>query len=406
MTGYRTVPIILLVALFTLPIPVTAFGSDNRQELSVSFEEELTFSRSENFSINSETLLTIETSVSGVDFESKTEVGGNDSPGLSRQELNFAYEVDRFSSSLEAVFDPPRAELDYLLQQGKLETEDLELTNLLLLEKLSDEDIYGAGFEVGFSGTTAEGTGLRTKIRFGMDEYLREVHDPTVRGSGYYIITDHGADPSAFPFGSALIEISDVGLGPCTITNRTKFMRGEGLLFSGFSFDLIDQPPWKTRSYVFFSGEGETVTLVPTFEFGEGVWNVVADFGGKLEGEATALEKLELHGVKLNELYVGDLELSATSTLAGKMKKEKGEDTLELRAEDYKLARSFGEIARNYLFEEVDWSDVLTLEYDYLNKEDLRRYLAFDWYFKQGNTMNFLNVNTINAVSRWLSLFP
>ncbi|MBS3766353.1 hypothetical protein KGY71_07510, partial [Candidatus Bipolaricaulota bacterium] len=42
-----------------------------------------------------------------------------------------------------------------------------------------------------------------------------------------------------------------------------------------------------------------------------------------------------------------------------------------------------------------------TLEYDYLNKEDLRRYLAFDWYFKQGNTMNFLNVNTINAVSRW-----
>ncbi|MFW6071813.1 MAG: hypothetical protein ACOC86_05450, partial [Candidatus Bipolaricaulota bacterium] len=317
MNELRLAPIAVLIALLALSTPAIAAGSEQQPELTFSIEEKITLSPTAEEMVSSETLLTMGGSISGIDFASQTELGGDDISGLSRQEMELTYDFDSSSTSLKAVFDPSRNGLDYFLQRGQLEGDDVDLSNLLLLEYMSEENTYGAGFEVGFSGRTERGVGLSAKIRFGMDEYLREVYDPAVRGSGYYIITDQGAGPSAFPFGSALVEISDLSLGPCTVANRTKFMRDEGLLFTGFSFDLINKPPWKTRGYVYFSEEDETVTLVPTLQFGEGVWNVVADFGGKLEGEDWGLEKLEIRGVKLNDIDFGGLKLSATSSLAG-----------------------------------------------------------------------------------------
>lgn len=57
MNENRTGLVILLVALFILTVSALTFGSDNRSELTISFEEKLTFSRSEEFSIDSETSL-------------------------------------------------------------------------------------------------------------------------------------------------------------------------------------------------------------------------------------------------------------------------------------------------------------------------------------------------------------
>ncbi len=41
------------------------------------------------------------------------------------------------------------------------------------------------------------------------------------------------------------------------------------------------------------------------------------------------------------------------------MKKEKGANQLEFHAGDYKLVRSFDEIAKKYMSEKVDWSEWL-----------------------------------------------
>lgn len=381
----------------------TLWGAESERELSMTFEEELILTPQEaDDLINSETSLTLSASISGIEVKSETAFGGEEgSAGLTHQKINLGYAAEKLSTDLNAVFDPPSGGLNYLLQQVELSTEIIELSNRLLLEYVSEEKSYGAGFETKLSGSTTKGTSLSAAIRFGMDQYLREVYDPTVEGSGYYIIADGGIGPSEFPFGSALLEISDVGMGPCTIANRTKFMRGEGFLFSGFSFDLIDKGPWKTRSYVYFTDKEKTVTLVPTLQFGEDTWTVVADFGGKLEGEDSTLDKLVIQGVKFSNLSIGGLKLSGTTALGGKMKKEKGADQLDLRAEDYKLVRSFDEIARNYLYEEVDWSDVLTLEYKYSSKEKLERYLALDWYFKSGKAGGFFDVNAFNAFVDW-----
>ncbi|MFB6290905.1 MAG: hypothetical protein ABEJ25_04165 [Candidatus Bipolaricaulia bacterium] len=402
MHKHRLVLIIFSILLICLSIK-TLGGAEFEKGLSVTFEEKLIFTpQKANDLINSETSLTLNASISGIEVETKTDFGEKgSSTGLTRQEVKLGYAAEKFSTNLNAVFDPPSGELNYLLQQVEVSTETIELSNRLLLEYVSEEKSYGAGFETKLSGSTGKGTRLSAAIRFGMDKYLREVHDPTVEGSGYYIITDGEIGPSEFPFGSALIEISNVGIGSCTIANRTKFLRGKGLLFSGFSFDLIDQGPWKTRSYVYFTDEENTVTLVPTLQFGEDAWTVVADFGGKLEGKDSTLDKLVIRGVKFSNVSIGGLKLSGTTALGGKMKKEKGADQLDLRAEDYKLTRSFDEIARDYLYEEVDWGSVLTLEFENSGEEKLERYLALDWYFKSGKTGNFFNVNTFNAFVDW-----
>lgn len=381
-----------------------AFGdvANYENELSITFEEKLSLVPGGEDLIHSETSLILGTSISGVAVESETTFGEEDTSGLTSQEVSLGYTGEGFSANLQAVFDPPSEGLNYLLQRVELAGESLELYNLLLLEYLSDKDIYGAGFEIELAGTTTKGVGVSGAIRFGMDAYLREIYDPSVKGSGYYIITEGVTGPSQFPFGSALIEITDIGVGPCTIANRTKFMRGEGFLFSGFSFDLIDKGPWKARSYVYFTGEDKTITLVPTLQYGEDFWTFVADFGGVLEGnQDTTIGQLVIRGIKFSGLSLGNLEISGVSSLGGKMKIVKGVDQLELHAENYKLVRSFDEIARDYMFEKVDWSDVVTLEYDHLNKENLERYLALDWYFKCSSAGNLFGVDTMNAVTEW-----
>ncbi|MCF7890359.1 hypothetical protein K9M78_03985 [Candidatus Bipolaricaulota bacterium] len=403
MDEYKLTLSVVLALLLSLSSYTPGGGAEYKRELSVTFEEKLTLIPGEEDDlITSETSLTLGKSIGGLDFETETDFGEEDgSFGLFRQKVNLAYQEAQFSADFSAVFDSQINGLNYFLQRTEIDDENLQLSNSLLLEYLNEENTYGAGFETRIEGTTGKGVTVSAAIRFGMDEYLKEVYDPTVEGSGYYIITEGVAGPSQFPSGSALIEISDVGLGPCTVGNRTKFMRGKGLLFSGFSFDLIDKEPWKTRSYVYFSDEDETITLIPTLQFGKDVWNVVADFGGKLEGDNTTLGNLVIRGIKFGGVSIGNVEISGTSALGGKMKKEKGTDQLELHARDYKLVRSFDEIARDYLFKEVDWSDVLTLEYDQLNKGNLERYLALDWYLKRGQAGGLFDVDTVNAIAEW-----
>lgn len=404
MDKHKIILNVFLILLISLSCQASEGEDVYDREFFGTFEEKLTLTpREKDDLINSETSLILGISLGKLEVESETAFGEEGGPtGLSRQEVNLAYHAADFSTDLNAVFDPESNGLNYFLQRFELDGENLELSNLLLLEHLNQENSYGAGFEASLAGTTDKGVGVSAAIRFGMDESPSEIYDPSVDGSGYYIITDGVNGPSQFPFGSALIKISDVGIGSCSIANRTKFMRGEGFLFSGFSFDLIDKGPLEARSYVYFEDKEKTITLVPTFQFGEDVWNVVADFGGVMENdEETTLDKLVIRGVKFSELYVGSLALSGTSALGGKMKKEKGADQLELHAENYKLVRSFDEYARDYMFEKVDWSDVITLEYDRLNKEDLERYLALDWYFNHDKGENFFGVNTLNAVAEW-----
>lgn len=404
MVKYRLILSAFLVVVL-LCLTSQAFGNeaDYNHGLSVTFEEKLSFVPEHEDLINSETSLILKRSISGVNVESKTAFGKEDgSPGLTAQKVKLGYTTAEFSTNLKAVFDPPSNGLNYILQRAKIAGESLELSNTLLLEYLSQEEAFGAGFETELAGTTEKGVGVSAAIRFGMDESLPEIYDPSIDGSGYYIITDGAIGPSQFPFGSALIEVYEVGLGPCIIANRTKFMRGEGFLYSGFRFDLIDKDPWKARSYVYFTDEEKTITLVPTLQYGKDFWTVVADFGGVVEGdEDTTLGELVIRGVRFSGLFAGNLEISGVSSFGGKMKKEKGADKLELHAKDYKLVRSFDEIARDYMFEKVDWSDVITLKYDHLNREDLERHLALDWYFNRGEAENFFGVNTMNAAAEW-----
>ncbi|MFB6214586.1 MAG: hypothetical protein ABEI54_01835, partial [Candidatus Bipolaricaulia bacterium] len=317
MDEYRLALSVVLALLLSLSSYTPGSGAEYKRELSVTFEEKLSIFPGEKDFINSEVSLTLGKSIGGVEVESETTFGeGNGSPGLTGQEVRLDYNAEEFSANLKAVFGPPSDGLNYLLQRVKVAGENLELSNLLLLEYLSQKNTYGAGFETELAGTTDKGIGVSAAIRFGMDESLSETFDPSVDGSGYYIITDGVPGPSQFPFGSALIEITDVGLGPCTIANRTKFMRGEGFLFSGFSFDLIDQGSWKTRSYVYFTDEEKTITLVPTLQYGGDSWTVVADFGGAVEGDKdTTLDQLVIRGIKFSELFAGNLEISGTSSL-------------------------------------------------------------------------------------------
>ncbi|MCF7876238.1 hypothetical protein K9M06_04200 [Candidatus Bipolaricaulota bacterium] len=403
----RKLSLVILV-IFLISVGLNAqpasTSSEGEPEFDLTFAEKVTLLlQDEERLFRSRSRLNLEASVSKINLESVTAFDDEKrSSPFFRQELKLDYNIRRFSTQFHAVLDSSINGLDYWLQKGNLDEKNLDTTALLLLEYIEEDKVYGSGFGLKMEGTTEKDIRLSGSIYFGMDRYLREVHDPTVKGSGYYIINEEGVGPSEFPFGSALIEISDIGLGHCIVANRTKFMRGEGFLFSGFSFDLIkDKEPWKTRSYVYFTDENETVTLVPTFQFGEDNWTVVADFGGKFEKNDTTLGKIEIRGLKFNKIFAEKWKISGTLSLAGKMKKKKGANQLELRAEDYSLTRSFDEIAENYLFEQVNYSDVITLEYDRTNKEDLRRYMAFDLYFESCSGGGLFDLMTFNGVTRW-----
>ena len=390
---------ILMLGLLLSP-GSSAYGTNSSDwdDLEVVFDETITFTpKNDERLIRSRTALSINTSVSGVDFNTSTTFAPSDSADPAvRQEFDLKYGIGELKSNSEGVFDSSINGLNYLLQQGSLEREYFSISPLLLLEYVKSEDSYGSGFGFELDGSTREKTNLNVSIYFGMDSYLKEIHDPTAKGSGYYIINEEDTGLSEFPFGSALIEISDVSLGPCAVRNRTKFMRGEGFLFSGFSFDLIkDKGPLSSRAYVYFTDQKNTVTLVPTFRIRGAGWDIIADFGGKFESEAAKLEKLEVRGIKFSSWLDDNLKIFGTTALAGKMKKEKGARQLYLRAEDYKLGRSFGEIAKKHLFEEVKWSDVFSLEYRSSNSGNRDESVSLDFYLKDNN----FGLHTVNGLA-------
>lgn len=394
---------ILLLGLILSPAR-RAYGtnSSDRNDFEVVFEEAITLApKDDERTIRSRTTLSINTSLSEVDLNTNTTFAPSDSPDPAvRQEFDLKYGLGELKSNSEVVFDSSINGLNYLLQQGSLEREYFSTSPLLLLEYVESEDSYGSGFGFEVDGSTEEGTDLSASFYFGMDSYLKEIYDPTAKGSGYYIIDEGDTGLSEFPFGSALLEISDVGLGPCVVGNRTKFMRGEGFLFSGFSFDLIkDKGPLSSRAYVYFTDKENTVTLVPTFRIQGEDWDIIADFGGKFESEAAKLKKLEVRGIKFSSWLDENLKVSGTTALAGKMKKGKGARQLYLRAEDYKLGRSFDEIAKKHLFEEVKWSDVISLEYKGSNSDNMDENFAIDLYLKREDNDGFFNLLTINGLA-------
>jgi hypothetical protein len=394
---------ILMLGLLLSP-GSRAYGTNSRDwdDLEVVFDETITLTpKDDERTIRSRTTLSINASISGVGLNTSTTFAPSDSPDPAvRQEFDLKYEIGELKSNSEGVFDSSINGLNYLLQQGSLEREYFSISPLLLLEYVESEDRYGSGFGFELDGPTDEGTNVSASFYFGMDSYLEEIHDPTAKGSGYYIINEEDTGLSEFPFGSALIEISDVGLGPCVVGNRTKFMRGEGFLFSGFSFDLIeDNGPLNSRAYVYFTDKENTVTLVPTFRIQGPDWDIIADFGGKFESEAAKLKKLEVRGIKFSSWLDENLKISGITALAGQMKKEKGAKQLYSRAEDYKLGRSFDEIAKKYLFEEVKWSDVFSLEYGSSNSDNRDESFFLDLYLKQEDKDGDFGLHTVNGLA-------
>ena len=395
----------LKLTLLTFLLVLTVFSSGltviAKTDIGVALDKRFTIDANDEVGfIDSRTKFTLKASLSNLSFESITIFEeGKESTEPLKQELNLNYDLQKLSTTSVGVFEPSKGKLDYLLQSGKLEKEPLTFSSVLLLEYIRENNEYGSGLEFELSGSTRKNVQVSGSFRFGMDKYLAEVYDPTVKGSGYYIITEGKVGPSEFPFGSALLKVSDIGLGPCLIANRTKFTGNDGFLFSGFSFDFIkNKEPWKTRGYLYFTDKETTMTLVPTINVDFGNLKLVADFGRKLEDENYTLSEIVFRGVKFNTSISNRIDISGTLVLDGKMKKEKGAKQMDLRAADYKLTRSFDEISRNYLFEQVEWTDVFSLELSPIQADRLSKSVALDLYFNQAEKVPVLELASVNGV--------
>ena len=66
-----------------------------------------------------------------------------------------------------------------------------------------------------------------------------------------------------------------------------------------------------------------------------------------------------------------------------------------MRAGDYKLGRSFDEIAKKYLFEEVKWSDVFSLEYRDSDSDNMDESVFLDFYLKDDD----FGLHTVNGLA-------
>lgn len=326
--------------------------------------------------------------------------------GFYRQSFFSDTEIQGWILDSETVFFPRSSRLDYTLVGLEGSSGALTVDAAFLMEYVEEMNEYGAGWELTLRGSTSGGIGAYLTSRFGMDEYLRESRDPSEEGSGYYIVTggDHeNIDPSSFPYSSTLLVVEGAGFDCCDFSNRTRFTRNEGLLYSGFNCKLqAESFPLTLNSYLYFSEQSAFLSIVPQISLESGRWSFSVDLGGVLESETGAGPRpLRFNGFRIEGSGDGGLRFNSLTALGGHIWKERGSEDLEDHAEDYIISEPVGEIARDYLYERTEYEEIVTFEVTHPRLAEAGVELFLDSYFDFDQRGHFFNFTKFTGELIW-----
>lgn len=374
--------LLLFLVFVAFAHSLTVYGN----ELSGSWKNDIYMSPQSSSISGFESTLDVNYTVGGILFSSESVYTRNQ---FYSQSFGLDYRLGILDVSSTLSLDPSDSSLKYWLSEGQFSMGGVWFNTKLLLEYMESVDGYGSGAEFGVSGNLGDGVGIEIKSHFGMEVDEAEALG-LVPGSGYDIVTSHGAQtdsygPSQLQYVDTEIEVTGLQVGCCTVDVSTGLSEALGFKETEFEFQIGgDESPvifdvdleFKTQTDSIM----KSVELDPSLRTDWGCFNVftslsTGDAENLLTGSTSTIEAININGYGVSGVTLGNLTFSSITSLSGNLYRPPDTRNIDLRATDYLIEppQKFAS-----LFRETDYDEIVSLV---KSSEVSDLSLAIDLYF-------------------------